>query len=123
MINDTDVPPRRAAFWLALLPLAPFIVAIVAYVPLVGESITPWLEREERWSFVTSDARDRPHVLPTSHEDPLTRPADQTRPVTTPGGPAAAPGTTTKEPDMNDTTRRSLESLAKLPARAAGALR
>jgi hypothetical protein len=34
--------------------------------------------------------------------------------VTAPGGPAAAPGTTTKEPDMNDTTRRSLESLAKL---------
>jgi hypothetical protein len=34
--------------------------------------------------------------------------------VTTPGGPAAAPGTNAKEPDMTDTTRRSLESLAKL---------
>jgi hypothetical protein len=34
--------------------------------------------------------------------------------VTTPGGPAAAPGTTTKEPDMTNTTRRTLESLAKL---------
>lgn len=34
--------------------------------------------------------------------------------MTTPGGPAAAPGTTAKEPDMNDTTRRTLESLSKL---------
>jgi hypothetical protein len=34
--------------------------------------------------------------------------------VTTPGGPAAAPGTNAKEPDMTDTTRRTLESLAKL---------
>jgi hypothetical protein len=34
--------------------------------------------------------------------------------VTTPGGPAAAPGTTAKEPDMTDTTRRTLESLSKL---------
>jgi hypothetical protein len=34
--------------------------------------------------------------------------------VTTPGGPAAAPGTTMKEPDMNETTRRTLESLAEL---------
>jgi hypothetical protein len=34
--------------------------------------------------------------------------------VTTPGGPAAAPGTTAKEPDMISTTRRTLESLSKL---------
>jgi len=34
--------------------------------------------------------------------------------VTTPDGPAAAPGTTANEPDMNDTTIRTLESLSKL---------
>jgi hypothetical protein len=34
--------------------------------------------------------------------------------VTTPDGPAAAPGTTAKEPDMTDTTRRTLESLSNL---------
>lgn len=34
--------------------------------------------------------------------------------MTTPGGPATAPGTTAKEPDMTDTTRRTLESLSKL---------
>jgi len=34
--------------------------------------------------------------------------------VTTPGGPAAAPGTTVKEPDMTSTTRRTLDSLSKL---------
>jgi hypothetical protein len=49
-------------------------------------------------------------VLPPSHEDDLNR----IRLVTTPDGPAAAPGTSTKEPDMTDTTRRTLESLAKL---------
>jgi hypothetical protein len=31
-----------------------------------------------------------------------------------PGGPAAAPGTATKEPNMNDITRRTLESLSEL---------
>jgi hypothetical protein len=36
------------------------------------------------------------------------------RPVITSGDPATAPGTNTKEPDMNDTTRRTLESLAEL---------
>ena len=49
-------------------------------------------------------------MLPPPLEDPLT----QTRPVITPGGPAAAPGTTAKEPDMTSTTRRTLESLSKL---------
>jgi hypothetical protein len=34
--------------------------------------------------------------------------------VTTPGGPAAAPGTTAKEPDMTSTIRRTLESLSTL---------
>lgn len=54
--------------------------------------------------------RDRPRVLPPAHEGPLT----ETSPVTTPGDPAAAASTNAKAPDVTDTSRRTLESLAAL---------